>query len=488
MDVSRFLAKAEQALRKRQPEQAAALYRQVLVAAPGHGPARAGLLAAFRRRAELKGGASLLDRAAAKSLRAAAAGLAGANKPAALVKACEAALEKDPSDAWLAARLADGLEALGRPAEALAVWEHRLALDERDVEALKAAGKLHHALRQVEEAADCLDRAHALAPRDPEVDKLRKRLAAEQTLARTGFDTAGSSRELVRDADALREAGRARRLHRTEAERAEDVEALRAALTADPGDVDGWRSLVRTLLRAGDIEAAEAAAADGLSHHASDEALRDLAGDARLARLAAALRVAEGPAAGAPGDAPRAAPGHEPADSPGETPGDADAARAALRAARVEELGRRHRRDPGDAALRLRLARACKAAGRVDEALEHFQALVGDPRHEVEARRGLGACFAAKGLLPLARRQLETALERVGGVAGGAGSAAGPGAGPGGGDLAKEICYSLGLVCERQGDSQGALARFLEVYEVDIHFRDVASRIASPDAPHDSSH
>jgi hypothetical protein len=61
MDVDKFMERAEAALRKRAPDQAIALYRQVLTARPGNGPARRGLMAAYRKRAELKGGASMLD-------------------------------------------------------------------------------------------------------------------------------------------------------------------------------------------------------------------------------------------------------------------------------------------------------------------------------------------------------------------------------------------------------------------------------------------
>ncbi len=379
MDVTRFLAKAEQALRKRNPAQAAALYRQVLVASPGLGDARAGLLAAYRRRLELKGGASLLDRAAAKSLRAAAAGLAGAKKWTAQVKTCDAGLEKDPADAYLASCLADALEALERPEEALAVWRHRLQLDEGDVDALKAAGSLHYRLRQMDEALRCLEQAHALAPQDGEVQRLRKTLAAEGSLAATRYETARSSREL-----AVPQQQPAPPLGERVAEAPEDSQAA-----GDAEDFDLCWALTHT-----DLDTQELAAAE----------------------------------------------------------------------ARVEEFSRRVAENPAETALRLSLARAWLRAGQTDRSIEQFQAVVKDPRLELEARAGLGACFARKGLLPLARRQLETALLSAGGA--------------GGGDRGKEICYSLGLVCEREGDSSGALNRFMEVYEVDIQHRDVAAKIA----------
>ena len=61
MDVAKFLEKAEQALRKRNAEQAIALYRQVLVAKPGYVTVRQGRRVAYRRRAELKNGPSMVE-------------------------------------------------------------------------------------------------------------------------------------------------------------------------------------------------------------------------------------------------------------------------------------------------------------------------------------------------------------------------------------------------------------------------------------------
>ncbi|MDG2147938.1 MAG: tetratricopeptide repeat protein [Planctomycetota bacterium] len=439
MDLSRFLDKAEQALRKRNPAQAIALYKQVLVASPGHGGARAGLLAAYRRRVELKGGASFLDRAAAKSLRAAAAGLAGAQQAAALLKTCEAGLEKNPGDAQLAARLAEALEQLDRPEEALATWEHRLALDANDFHALKSAGKLLYTLRRVQEAIAYLDRAHALGENDPELEKLRKHLAAEGTLASTRFESATSSRELARHPEAMRKVEVGRRIHRTEDQLKEDIESLRKAFEQAPQDVDLCRQLARTQLRGADLEGAERTIRTGLEHHSEEDSLLDLAGDVALGHLRKAVKSA------------------------GQDEAASKAAQRAFREAECQELSRRLARKPGDLGLQAKLARSCYRSGDTEQAIEHFQSVATDPRYEVEARQGLGACFTRKGLLPLARRQFEQALDLVGG--------------PQGGDRGKEICYSLGLVCERMGDTSQALARFMEVYEIDIHYKDVASKI-----------
>ncbi|MBM3986172.1 MAG: tetratricopeptide repeat protein, partial [Planctomycetes bacterium] len=225
MDVSKFLERAEQALRKRMPEQAIALYRQVLVAAPGQAAAREGLMTAYRRRVELKGGVSMLDKAAAHSLYATALGFKGAGKAAAAVRSCDTGLEKNPGDRHLLVLLAECLTSLGRKEEALATWKAELAAQPDDLEALKQAGRLHYELKQVAEALVLLERAHALDRHDPEVERLRRQLAAEGTLASTKYETAQSSREVMRARTGPGPAA---------ASSVPDVDALRASSAAAP--------------------------------------------------------------------------------------------------------------------------------------------------------------------------------------------------------------------------------------------------------------
>lgn len=440
MDVDKFIARANQALRKRAAPQAIALLRQVLVAKPGHPEARAQLLAAYRRKAELKGGPSLMDRAAARAARAAIVPLRGGKRPAWIVKTADGGLERDATDAVLVGDLAAALEDLGYQGAALAAWMYRVDLDEADTVALKEAAKLHWALRRIDEAVECLERAHRVDPRDPETEKLRKNLAAEGTLKTTKYETAASSKELIKDRDALRSAERTGRLHRTGDELDDDAARLSGDVGAAPDDVDARRRLVDTLVAQGRFDEAETAAREGVAAAPGRADLEQLVEDVRLKRAAADVAAAEA------GGNRRAA----------------TTAKQAQAAVEREVWGARAARSPSDAPIRVRLAKAAYRLGDLDAALENFQAAVSDPRCRVECQRGLGACFLAKGMLPLAARQFEAALEGVGGV---------------GGDHGKEICYHLGLVCERQGDTQGALARFMQVYEVDIHYRDVAQKI-----------
>src|SRR5262245_25030146 len=260
MDVAKFIERAEQALRKRQPDQAIALYRQVLVASPGNATARTGLMASYRRKAELRGGPNMLDKAAAKSCYAAAVTMRTSRRHAAAAKSCDTGLERNPNDHALAELLAESLEAQGLNEEALAVWLSVLEANDKDVAALKAAGRLHYELRQIQEALACLDRAHQIDRHDPEVERMRKNLAAEGTLAATRYETATSSRDVIKDKDAMRRAESGQRLHREAGQLAEDIEDLQSRLAGGapgaggqsaPATAETRRKLVKALLEAG---------------------------------------------------------------------------------------------------------------------------------------------------------------------------------------------------------------------------------------------
>ncbi|MED5329933.1 MAG: tetratricopeptide repeat protein [Planctomycetota bacterium] len=438
MDVEKFITRATQSLRKRNPDQAIALFRQVLVAKPGHPQARGGLLAAYRRKAELKGGTKWMGKAAAGAARAAAMSLRGGNRPEALVKACDAGLEKNPEDLVLVELMAEAYEQLGHQGAALAVWSYRLENDDQDTGALKAAGKLHWALRQIDEALDCLERAHRIDPRDPETEKLRKNLVAEGTLKTTKYETAASSHELIRDKETLQGMEKEQRRHRSVDELADDLAGLRTVFDQDPAADDVRRQLVKALARAGEYDEALKLLDDVIATHPDDEAWQDVRGDVALANNEAQLKSARGD---------------------NEAKRRLQEERSALE---VEEYSRRVDRDPADSNLRVRLARALYRTGEVDRAIESFQVAVKDPRNKLDAQQGLGACFYKKGLYPLAARQFEAALEAVGGIEG---------------DHGKEICYHLGLVCERQKDHAAALSRYLQIYEIDISYKDVATKI-----------
>ena len=75
----------------------------------------------------------------------------------------------------------------------------------------------------------------------------------------------------------------------------------------------------------------------------------------------------------------------------------------------------------------------------------------------------LGCCYGELGMLDLAMKQLEEASREIVSMD----------------EMKKEIVYNLGLVYERVGDQEKALACMKQLYEVDYGYRDVAQRVES---------
>jgi TolA-binding protein len=75
----------------------------------------------------------------------------------------------------------------------------------------------------------------------------------------------------------------------------------------------------------------------------------------------------------------------------------------------------------------------------------------------------LAQCFQRKGILDLARKEYEHALEATDGKS----------------ERAKEILYNLGSIAEVQGSRDEARSFFIRIYEIDIGYKDVAAKMGA---------
>ena len=100
-------------------------------------------------------------------------------------------------------------------------------------------------------------------------------------------------------------------------------------------------------------------------------------------------------------------------------------------------------------------------AGETDKAIGSYQRCVNDPRRRLRALVQLGKAMSAKGMYDLAARQFETVNGEVEVM----------------NDLKKETTYELGLALEASGKLAEALDCYQTVYEVDITYREVASKV-----------
>lgn len=440
MDFSKQLAKAEEAFRRRNYDFAADLYRQLVDIDPDLGEARAGLRQANKKRAERKK-RGIFGRAGGAVPLGKARTMAKLKKYDAASRALEDFLVGAPLDEEANLFLGETLQAAGHKRSALAVFAFLAEIAPRNVEGLKHAGALSAVSGDVPGAIAFYERALAVDPRDQESIKARKNLAAEAAISQSKLDDVGHSREAVRDQGATARLERRQRRHQTPEELKEDTTRLEGRL-AEEGPSAGLLIEIGELYsKLRDWPAALEFHERALEYRRDDFDLACTVGDLKGRVLK--KRVAQ-------------------ADKAGDRE-KADRLEAELLEHELAEYQQRVERRPGDMQLRLALGKRLDRAGDVDGALGQLQRVLGDLRLGSEARFHMAACFQKKGILDLARKEYETALDGCRGVD----------------DRAKEILYNLGLISEAEGDKEGARSSYIRIFEVDIGYRDVASKMDS---------
>lgn len=446
MDVAKHLEKAAEAVRKKNFDYAVELYHQVLQLKPDHGDARRELRQVLVKRAEAKKLNPTLGAASGLFSRMSmmTSGIGG--KPEQVALSAEKYLVNDPRNRKVNLQLAEALEKANYLNSAVAVFEFLGDDEELGDYALKKAGGLYYQLKKMEQALACYEAVLKRSPRDSEAEKARKNLAAEGVLSSGSYDPTRSSRDLARDKGKAQQLELEQRIVTTDDQRKLRQTALERELAAAPTDKRARRELIDLFVRARQFDAAVATLEDHLRHEPELTEFKDRLGEVRLMGLEQQLRDAKSRAAA----------------------GDVGAATDVVDLEReykeleLAEVERRVREHPTDLGLRYRIGQLVLEAGRVDDAIEHFQYAVKDPRRRVDALIGLGAAFQTKGLVDLARKQFETALEGIEGET----------------ERATEITYRLAVLLEQTGDITAALARFESIYEKNIHFRDVGERVA----------
>ncbi len=437
MDISKHLERAEEAVRKKNFDFAISLYNQTLAIKPGYREAWLGLLQTAARRFEYKRTASLTRiLQGMPQLVVLTIGRILKNNGMVL-RACQRYLMGDPYRDSVNFLLGNALEASGYLGGASAVYEFVAGYDDRNITALKKAGFLTYRLKDIPTSLELFEKVLAIAPRDPEAEKMRKNLAAEDTLATGSYSKAKSSLDLVVDKEETARQQKEVRIHRDASELDEETEELRRKVETNPEDQRSQRALGEILVRKKEYRAALEYFRKLLEKDPSSYDMRCRTGDVEILILKDSLESLK--------DKQR------------------DLARKALLEKQVEEYSWRVKEHPTDLALWFRLGGGMFRTGNLDEAIKSFQHSVKDPRCKMDSLLMLGKCFREKGLLDLALKQFQTALETVGE----------------GGKRSKEIIYDLGDVSGKMGDRKSALSWFSKIYEVDINYRDVAAKIES---------
>jgi tetratricopeptide (TPR) repeat protein len=442
LDFSKQIQKAEEALRRRNYDFAVELFRQLTDLDPDQGEARSGLRRALKKRSEQEGGKGKLFRAVSGALPLSRAKtLQKLGKHEACARALEDYLASNPLDEEANLLLGVSLEQAGHFHSARAVYEFTAEIAPKNPEALKRAGAMMQRTGDHARALEYFERALEADPRDQEALKARKNLAAETALSKSSASTVAHSRELIKDKDRSRELERSRRLVLSEEELKAELARLEERFAESPADVELMLQLSDVHERLGDPAAALELAERALSYRKDSFELVSRVGDLESKRLKKAVARA---------------------DKAGKAD-EASALERELIAHEVKDHRRRVDVRPGDASLRLALAKKLLRADDVDGALAELQRCSGEPRVRDEALFLLGQCFHRKGILDLARKEYEHALQAIDAKS----------------ERAKEILYSLGSIAEAQGNREEARSFYIRIYEIDIGYRDVAAKMGT---------
>jgi len=439
LDFSKHLQKAAEAVRRRNWDFAVELYRQLLDLDADLAEARAGLRQALRRRHEAKPRSKLMGALGGALPLGKARTLFKLKKFDAAAKALEDYLAHAPLDEDANLLLGESLEFAGYKKSACAVYEFLAEIAPRNAAGLKRAGALMMALGEHPRALGYFERALEADPRDQEALKARKNLAAEAALVRGNFDTVSHSREQLADADETRRLERGRRSHLGEGELRDELTRLEARFADEPKDVALMLELASVHERLRDPAAALDLAERALSYRRSDFEL-----EARVADLRVKVKKLELRAADKAGDRDLA-----------------DRLEREIDTFELADLRRRVEQRPAEAALRVALARRLVRGGEWDQGLAELQRAGGDPRLARDVSQLKGQCFEAKGFLDLAAKEYGVAL---------AGLLPSE-------DRAKELAYQLGVIAEREGQRGAARGWYARVFEQDIGYRDVGSKM-----------
>ncbi|MDC0143695.1 tetratricopeptide repeat protein [Verrucomicrobia bacterium] len=129
----------------------------------------------------------------------------------------------------------------------------------------------------------------------------------------------------------------------------------------------------------------------------------------------------------------------------------------------LENCRERADRYPTMLEFRFELGEWLFRAGDVNEAIHAFQRAQNSPGHRLRSLSYLGQCFLQRGMHDMAVSMFEKGLQEKSAMD----------------DQKKEMVYHLGCVYEEIGKMAEAMEQFKSIYEVDIGYRDVATKVES---------
>jgi tetratricopeptide (TPR) repeat protein len=374
--------------------------------------------------------------------------------PKRTVEMLEEVLESEPYNRQANLLLKEAALAAGWSEIGVFALKTLLEENSRDVKVLQELGRLYHDLGDHENEVEIYNQLTAINPLDAQSLRLSKDASARASMKRGGWTRAESYRDLIKDKDEAISLEQQSRIRLTGEALEQQIAETYARHQAEPENQDSARRLGALSEQKDDFESAIrwyqysvdlAKGADtGLLRKISDLKIKCL--EREIAALEEFLST------------------YSARDEVyAEKSGQLRAAKVSRAEILIADARERVKRNPTDLQLRFELGENFFNAGRFREAVPELQRARQNPHVRLKAMNVLGCCYGELGMLDLAMKQLEEASREILSMDA----------------MKKEIIYNLGLVYERMGELEKALACMKQIYEVDYGYRDVARRVES---------
>jgi predicted Zn-dependent protease len=284
-------------------------------------------------------------------------------------------------------------------------------------------------------------------PYDPELVQAQKNLSAHRTMDEGGYGALsggkGSFRDVLRNKEEATSLEQEKRVQKTEDVAVRLIDEYEGRLQKEPDNLKMMRSLAelyaqknqfaRALELYERIKQTDVGSADAsLDRAITETTVRQF--DAQIAQL---------------------------------NPFDAESTEkiAAINAEKLnfqmEDCRKRVEKYPTDLAIRFEMGQLYFQAGKVGEAIGELQKAQANPNKRFAAMSYLAQCFAQRGMNDSAVRTLQNAIKEK----------------PVFDEEKKDLVYHLGCVLEKMGKKAEAIEQFLQIYEMDINYRDVGAKV-----------
>jgi tetratricopeptide (TPR) repeat protein len=374
--------------------------------------------------------------------------------PRRAVERIEEVLEKAPYNRQANLFLKDAAWAAGWPEVAIFALRTLLEQNPRDVKVLHELGRLYCELGDHENEVEIYNQLSAIDPLDAQSLRLGKDASARASIKRGGWTQAESYRDLIKDKDAAISLEQQSRIRTTGEALDQQIAETYARHQSEPENLDLPRRLAALCEEKEDFDSAirwyQYAAHLGAGT------------DTGILRKIANLKIK---------GLERDIAAHEQFLSAHTERDEVYAERSErLRMAKlthaqslIADTQELVKQNPTDLQLRFELGENLFKAGRFREAVPELQRARQNPHVRLKAINALGCCYSELGMLDLAMKQFEQGSAEILAMD----------------EIKKEIVYNLGLVYERLGEVEKALACAKQIYEVDYGYRDVARRVES---------